>query len=81
MWKDIMGFESAYEISDSGVVRSKDRMCVDSKGRKRFRKGQVLNPDIASNGYYIRGFNFLCPFAVSTELAVVWVFFPSDMVD
>lgn len=52
MWKDITGFESAYEISDFGVVRSKDRMCVDSKGRKRFRKGQVLNPDIASNGYY-----------------------------
>lgn len=52
MWKDITGFESAYEISDSGVIRSKDRMCVDSKGRKRFRKGQVLNPDIASNGYY-----------------------------
>ena len=51
MWKDITGFESAYEISDFGVVRSKDRMCVDSKGRKRFRKGQVLNPDIASNGY------------------------------
>ena len=52
MWKDIIGFEYAYEISDSGVVRSKDRMCVDSKGRKRFRKGQVLNPDIAPNGYY-----------------------------
>ena len=53
MWKDITGFESAYEISDSGVVRSKDRMCVDSIGRKRFRKGQVLNPYIASNGYYV----------------------------
>ena len=52
MWKDIIGFEYAYEISDSGVVRSKDRMCVDSKGRKRFRKGQALNPDIAPNGYY-----------------------------
>ena len=52
MWKDIIGFEGVYELSDSGVIRSKDRMCVDSKGRKRFRKGQVLNPDIASNGYY-----------------------------
>lgn len=52
MWKDIIGFECEYKISDSGVVRSKDRMCVDSRGRKRFRKGQVLNPDIAPNGYY-----------------------------
>lgn len=52
MWKDIKGFEDAYRISDSGEVWSKDRLCVDSKGRKRFRKGQKINPDIAPNGYY-----------------------------
>lgn len=52
MWKDIIGYEDAYEISDSAEVRSKDRLCVDSLGRKRFRKGQKLNPDIAPNGYY-----------------------------
>ena len=52
MWKDVIGFEDVYEISDSGIVRSKDRMCVDKLGRKRFRKGKILNPDIAPNGYY-----------------------------
>lgn len=52
MWKDIIGFEDSYEISDTGIVRSKDRLCVDSVGRKRFRKGMILNPDIAPNGYY-----------------------------
>lgn len=52
MWKNIKGYEDTYEISDAGIIRSKDRMCVDSKGRKRFRHGQVLNPDIAPNGYY-----------------------------
>lgn len=52
MWKDINGFEDAYRISDSGEVWSKDRWCIDLKGRKRFRKGQKLNPDIAQNGYY-----------------------------
>lgn len=52
MWKDITGYEDAYKISDSGEVWSKDRMCVDSKGRKRFREGQKINPDIAPNGYY-----------------------------
>ena len=52
MMKDIIGFEDSYCISDSGEVWSKDRICVDSKGRKRFRKGQKLNPDIAANGYY-----------------------------
>lgn len=52
MWVDVKGFEDTYKISDSGEVFSKDRMCVDSLGRKRFRKGQKINPDIASNGYY-----------------------------
>lgn len=52
MWKDITDFENAYELSDAGIVRSKDRICIDSLGRKRFRKGQVLSPDIAPNGYY-----------------------------
>lgn len=52
MWKDIIGFEETYKISESGEVWSKDRMCVDSLGRKRFRKGQRIKPDIAPNGYY-----------------------------
>lgn len=52
MWKAIIGFEDFYELSDTGIVRSKDRMCVDSLGRKRFRKSRVLHPDIAPNGYY-----------------------------
>lgn len=52
MWKDIKGFEGIYEISDSGIVRSKDRNCIDSVGRKRYREGKILNPDIAPNGYY-----------------------------
>lgn len=52
MWKDIIGFEDIYKISDSGEVWSKDRLCIDSKGRKRFRSGQKINPDIAPNGYY-----------------------------
>lgn len=52
MWKDIIGYEDTYRISDTGEVWSKDRVCVDSRGRKRFRKGIKLNPDIAPNGYY-----------------------------
>lgn len=52
MWKDVEGFESIYKISDAGEVWSKDRVCIDSMGRKRFRKGQKINPDIAPNGYY-----------------------------
>ncbi|MCI6458253.1 MAG: NUMOD4 motif-containing HNH endonuclease [Clostridium sp.] len=52
MWKDIKGYEEIYKISDTGEIWSKDRWCIDKKGRKRFRKGMKLSPDIASNGYY-----------------------------
>lgn len=52
MWKDVKGFENVYKISDSGEIWSKDRECIDSIGRKRFRKGVKINPDIAPNGYY-----------------------------
>ena len=52
MWKDVPGFEDLYEISDTGIVRSKDRTRTDTLGRVRSWKGRVLNPDIAPNGYY-----------------------------
>lgn len=52
MWKEVCGFEGYYKISDFGEIWSEDRVCIDAVGRKRFRKGQKLNPDIAPNGYY-----------------------------
>lgn len=52
MWKDIKGYEDIYKISDNGEIWSKDRVCIDTMGRKRFRKGQKIIPDIAPSGYY-----------------------------
>lgn len=52
MFKGISGYERYYEISSDGIVKSKDRTQTDSLGRTRTWKGQVLNPDIAPNGYY-----------------------------
>lgn len=52
MYKYVIGYEDEYEISNTGIIRSKDRLCIDSLGRKRFRKGKELRPDIAQNGYY-----------------------------
>lgn len=51
VWKDIQSYEDYYEISSTGIVRSKDRTITDSLGRTRSWKGQILNPDIAANGY------------------------------
>lgn len=52
MFIPIRGFESNYEISIDGIVRSKDRTQIDTMGRKRSWKGKILKPDIAPNGYY-----------------------------
>lgn len=51
IWKDVKGFERQYKISNLGRIYSKDRMCIDSMGRKRLRKGYELHPNI-NNGYY-----------------------------
>lgn len=50
-WRPVVGFEGYYEVSDRGRVRSLDRVGIGSRGRKTFRKGRILKPGIASNGY------------------------------
>lgn len=52
MWMDVKGWEDYYQISEDGKIRSKDRTITDKIGRTRSWKGQILNPDIAPNGYY-----------------------------
>lgn len=51
-WIAIEGYEDFYEINKNGDIRSKDRTITDKIGRTRTWKGQMLNPDIAPNGYY-----------------------------
>lgn len=47
VWKDVIGYENSYEISNIGIVRSKDRLGTD--GRKL--KGQILSNRLHSSGY------------------------------
>ena len=53
IWKDVVGYEGLYEVSNFGRVRSLDRETKDSVGRKRKWKGQMLNPinSVGGNGY------------------------------
>ncbi|QGY95070.1 hypothetical protein E6A57_06275 [Lactobacillus crispatus] len=53
-WKPVTepGFESTYEVSDLGRVRSKDRW-IKVAGHMTFRRGKVLRPCVnRNNGYY-----------------------------
>lgn len=51
IWKDIPGYEGLYEVSNRGNVRSLDRLCLGSDGRREFHRGQQLKPQTLWNGY------------------------------
>lgn len=51
IWKDIIGFEYQYQISDFGRLRSKPRIVIRSNGAKQTVKGKVLKTFIGSTGY------------------------------
>lgn len=43
-WKPVVGFEDAYEVSDMGRVRSKDRPVPCRGGATRIMRGRILAP-------------------------------------
>ena len=50
-WKPIAGYESLYEVSDDGRVRSLDHWTVAKNGKKRFFHGRVLRNYVDKFGY------------------------------
>lgn len=52
MWKDIVGYEGLYQVSDEGFVRSLDRVIITKQNRRMFKKGIILKPECCkSTGY------------------------------
>ncbi len=51
IWKAIDGFESYYEISNTGKVRSIDRIITNSLNVKSHIKGKEIKPFIVNGGY------------------------------
>ena len=51
IWKDVIGYEGLYEISNFGRIRSKKRL-VSYNGTYRLYNGKTLSPFISSSGYY-----------------------------
>jgi hypothetical protein len=50
-WLPVAGYESLYEVSDEGAVRSLDRFAPNSKVSARLIKGQIIAPHCRENGY------------------------------
>lgn len=50
-WRDIKGYEGHYQVSDTGLVRSVDRIVVYKDGRKRIFNGKIIRLKYDHNGY------------------------------
>ena len=57
-WRDVIGFEGFYQVSDLGRVRSVDRVVPHGKGGVAKMVGKVLrfNP-LSKGGYFLVGLN------------------------
>lgn len=53
IWKDVLGYEGLYEISNMGNIRSLDRTIVTKRKNIRIKKGKILAPQKTTVGYYI----------------------------
>lgn len=51
VWKNVVGFEGLYQVSNLGRVKSLDRFLVYKNGTRRFYKGRILAPVIDTHGY------------------------------
>ena len=51
IWKDVVGFEDAYQVSSLGNVRSKDRTVVTERYKNRKQKGQNIKLRYDKDGY------------------------------
>lgn len=54
IWKDIIGFEKVYQISNLGRLRSLNRVIILVRYNKAYRlnrKGKLMRPSLNTNGY------------------------------
>lgn len=53
IWKDVVGYEGFYQVSNLGRVKSLDRIVnYRLEGHKALKKGKLLKPFIWGDGYY-----------------------------
>lgn len=50
-WRDVVGQEGLYQVSDQGRVRSISRQYIDASGAKRNLKGRILKPKCKADGH------------------------------
>lgn len=51
IWKDVIGYEEQYQVSNLGNIRSKDRTIIDCLGRRRTLKSHKIRIQTSKIGY------------------------------
>lgn len=78
VWKDIVGWEEKYQVSNKGRVKSLDRWINRKNGIKAFLKGKILNPSIGKNGYYLLALSKNCnPVSIYLHRLIAEAFIPN----
>lgn len=52
-WRAIQGYEGYYEVSDSGLVRSLDRIISVARHGYRRIRGKIMKPTVNNEGYMV----------------------------
>lgn len=52
IWKDVVGFEGKYQISNYGRIKRLTYAIIRSNGKKQTWKEKILNPTKDASGYY-----------------------------
>ena len=50
-WRDVVGYEEAYQVSNLGRVRSRDRIVTSKRYKNRHETGRVLRQRFDKDGY------------------------------
>jgi hypothetical protein len=51
LWKPVKGYEESYEVSTTGIVKSKDRLITNRDLISRFVKGNIITQHTNNYGY------------------------------
>jgi hypothetical protein len=51
VWRDVVGYEGLYQVSNLGRVKSLDRTFTDAEGKTCTRRGKVLKQSLKRDGY------------------------------
>lgn len=76
IWKEIIGYEGIYEVSNFGKVRSLDKLVNHWRGGKRIKKGKILSC-INNKGYLRVQLNNFVPKIYMVHRLVCGAFIPN----